>query len=126
MALRRASSSAAVSLNARANVDAGSGTAGGRSAPRAPLALGRQPAAAPPAIAGARDATVPWLLVVIVIGAVAAIGVLIIVLARLVALPAVDPGFVPGPAPLSRSQHPGVEESETYDWGGPGDPTYVR
>lgn len=135
MALRRASGSAAVPMNVRASADSGTVNAAGRSARRASVGSGRQPAparpainpaAARPAIDRARDAPVPWLLVLIVIGALAVTGVLIIMLARLVALPAADPGFAPGPAPLSRSRPPSAEESETREWSGPRDPTYAR
>jgi len=135
MALRRASGSAAVPMNVRASADSGTVNAAGRSARRASVGSGRQPAparpainpaAARPAIDRARDAPVPWLLVLIVIGALAVTGVLIIMLARLVALPAADPSFAPGPAPLSRSRQPSAEESETREWSGPRDPTYAR
>jgi hypothetical protein len=53
-------------------------------------------------------------------------GVLNIMLARLVALPAAAPGFAPVPAPLSHSRPPSADESETREWSGPRDPTYVR
>jgi hypothetical protein len=122
-------------MNARASADFGTVNAAGRSARRASVPPSRQraaarpainPAAARPAIDRARDASVPWLLVLIVIGALAVTGVLIILLARLVALPAADPSFAPGPAPLSRSRQPSAEESETREWSGPRDPTYAR
>jgi len=122
-------------MNVRASADSGTVNAAGRSARRASVGSGRQPAparpainpaAARPAIDRARDAPVPWLLVLIVIGALAVTGVLIIMLARLVALPAADPSFAPGPAPLSRSRQPSAEESEPREWSGPRDPTYAR
>jgi hypothetical protein len=88
------------------------------------VAPSRQPVAARPVSKPARETAVPWPVALIAVVALVMAGVLIIVLARLVAMPAVSPGFVPGPAPLSRSQNPDADESETHDW--QPDPRYVR
>lgn len=85
----------------------------------------RRSRTAPPADR-AGDTMGPWLLALIVLGALAMAGVLIVVLARLVALPVATLDSTPGPAPLSRSRHPSVEESETHGWSGQPDPAYTR
>ncbi len=90
------------------------------------VAPGRQPAAARPPIDRTRGTPVPWLLVLIVIGALAMAGVLIVVLARLVVLAPIAPGTTPGPAPLSRSQNPGADDGATPEWTGVSDPKYAR
>jgi hypothetical protein len=124
MALRRPA--AAVPVNARPGVDSRAVNAAGRSALRERVAPGCQPATARPEPDRARDRSVPWLFVLIVIGAMAMAGVLIIMLARLVTLPAVAPSSAPGPAPLSRSRNPAPDETEAHDWVERADPTYAR
>jgi hypothetical protein len=109
---RMSSSSAAVQMSPR---------------PRAgSVAPSHQPVAPRPAPGSPRDRSVPWLLRLIVICALVLAGVLLVVLARLATLPAVSPSSTPGPAPLSRSQNPGPDESETQDWAGRPDPGYQR
>jgi hypothetical protein len=103
-------------MNPRTGVDSRAVEALARPARRGTVAPSRQGATARPPVEKARNTTVPWLPVVIVIGALIFAGVLIVVLARLVALPALDPGLAPGPAPLSHSQKQGADESESYEW----------
>lgn len=79
-----------------------------------------------PPIDRPRNASMPWLPVLIVVGALVMAGVLIVVLARLVALPAGPSSVAPGPAPLSHSRKPPVETSETEEWSGRPGPAYAR
>jgi hypothetical protein len=111
-------------MNTRAGIDSRVVDAVTRSACRPTAAPNHQPAPARPPIERVRATPVPWLPVVVVLGALALAAVLIVVLARLVALPADGSGFAVGPAPLSRSQNLDADEGQIYEWGESSDMRY--